>query len=110
MAKSLVEDDVVDLDRIELFGATSKVGCPVPDSLVNEFVVVELVRDRLVVALEKILVDAVLLAKSPHRCLEAMRDIVQSVLVQALVVDPVHLDDDARSPDLVRNTFSATNP
>src|SRR2546426_12385833 len=93
MPETLVKDDVVDADRVKLLGLGLEMVHAAADGLVDDFVVIELVRNGRVVALEEILIDPKLGVKDFLGDLQPTRDTVERVLVQALVVDALNLND-----------------
>ena len=61
---------------------------------------VELVGDGLVVALEEVLVDAIVFVEQLQRRFEALRETVNRSVVETLVVDAANFEDDADLPAL----------
>src|SRR5439155_26892913 len=96
MPETLVKDDVVNADRVKLLRVRLEMVHAVADGLVDDFVVIELVRNGRVIALQEVLIDPKLGVKDFLRNLQATSDTVERVLVQALVVDALNLNDNAQ--------------
>ena len=96
--RSLIEDHVVEGEGEERIGLAAQVGDAVLDGGVYNRVAVEFVRNGFVVALEKILVDAIVVAKEFQSGLEALGQSINRCSVETLIVHAVNFQDDADLP------------
>ena len=96
--KSLVQHDVIHRQGKERVGFAAEVGDAILDRGVNDWIGVELVRDGLVVALEEVLVDAVVFVEQLQRRFKALRETVNRRAVEALIVHTANFEDDTRPP------------
>src|SRR5260221_7093646 len=93
--KTLVQHDVIDRQGEERVGLAPEIR----DAILNRgdynWAAIELVRDGLVVALEEVLVDAVVFVEQFQSGFETFRESVKRSGVETLVVHTTHLEDDA---------------
>src|ERR1700730_15536014 len=90
-----MENHVVDGKRKKGVGLTAKIGDAVLDRRVHDRVAVELVRDGFIVALEEVLVDAIVVAKKFQCGLETLRECIDGCSVEALVIHATHFENEA---------------
>src|SRR5882762_7838464 len=102
-----MENHIVDGKRKKGVGLTAKIGDTVLDRRVHDRVAVEHVRDGLVVALEEVLVDAIVVAKQFQRRLETLREYIDGCSVEALVIHTTHFENDAELAGLRKEHFGA---
>src|ERR1700733_2169799 len=93
--ESLEQDNVINRQGKERVGLAAKVGDAIFDRRIHDGVVIELVRDGFVVALEEILVDAVVLVEQLQGRFEAFCETVDRSGVETLVIDAADFEDDA---------------
>src|SRR6266850_4706516 len=88
-----MENHVVDGKREKGVGLATEVGNAILDRGINNWVAVEFVRDGFVVALEKVLVDAIVVAKKFQCGLETLRECIDGCSVEALVIHAAHFEN-----------------
>ena len=96
--KSLVQHYVINRQGKERVGLAAKIGDAILDRGVYDGIAVELVRDGFVVALEEVLVEAVVFVEQLQGGFEAFCETVNRCVVETLVVDAANFEDDARPP------------
>src|SRR5882724_10931648 len=96
VAKALEQNYVVDRKRKKRVRFGRKESDAIFDGGIDDRIAIELVRDRFVVSLEEVLVDAVVVVEYLECRFEAFCQAVERVAVQALVVDAPNLKDDAQ--------------
>ena len=74
------------------------------DGGVYDGIAVELVGDGFVVSFEEVLIDAVVFIEQLQRGFEPLRQTVNRSVVEALVVNAAHFEDDAEVPGLGEKT------
>src|SRR6266852_654283 len=93
--KTLVQNHVIEGQGKQSVSLTAEIGDAIFNRSVYDGVSIELVRDGLVVALEEVLVDAVVFVEQFQSGFESFRETVQRSGVVTLVVHAAHFDDDA---------------
>ena len=73
----------------------AEIGDAILDRGIHDRIAVELVRDGFVVALEEVLVDAVVLIKQLQRGFEALREAINRGAVETLIVHAANFEDEA---------------
>src|SRR6267154_165161 len=96
VAEALAQNYVVDRKRKKRVCFGGKECNAILDGGVNDRFAIELVRDTLVVPFEEVLIDAVVVVEQFECRFEALCQAVECVPIQALVVDPPNLKDDAQ--------------
>ena len=92
-ARDVLEDRVVDVDRVERGRPALEVGDPRGDRGVDDGIVVPAVRDPRAVVAEEDLVEAGARVDRLERGLEALRVAVELLARDALEVDPGHVEE-----------------
>jgi len=92
---SLGKHNVIDRKRKERIGLAGEVGDARLDRRVHDGIAVELVRDGFVVALEQILVDAVVLIEQLQRGLKTFCEAIDRSAVKTLIIHTTHFEDKA---------------
>src|ERR1700756_1593235 len=95
VTQALEEDDVIDRQRKKRVRFVRKIREAILDRRVYNRLAIELVRDRLVVPFEEVLVDAVAVVKQLERRFESLCEAVGGGSVQAFVIDAPHFHDNA---------------
>src|ERR1700730_8019212 len=93
--KPLVEHHVIHRQRKEGVGFAAEVGDAIFDRGVNDRIVVELIRDRFVVALEEVLVEAIVFVEQLERRLKALGETINRRAIETFVIDAANFEDDA---------------
>src|SRR3984957_11213925 len=91
--KTLVQNHVIEGQGKQSVSLTAEIGDAILNRSVYDGVSIELVRDALVVALEEILVNAVVFVKEFQSGFETLRETVKRSGVEALVVHTAHFED-----------------
>ena len=102
-----MENHVVDGKRKKRVGLAAEIGDAILDRRIHDWVAVELVRDGLVVALEEILVDAIVVTKEFQRGLEALRQCIDRRSVEALVIHAAHFENETELAGFRKEHFGA---
>ena len=87
MPGSLVQDHVVNPQRVQLAGLLLEIGHPVVNSPLDDRVFIRLVRNRFVADLEQELIDTELRSQEPESRFQALRQTIRLLVIQALVID-----------------------
>src|SRR5580704_18641082 len=98
--KSLVEHDVVDRHGKQRVGFVPKVGDAIPNRGIYDGAVVEPIRDGLIVALEEVLVQAVVFIEESQGRFQALCESINRGVIETLVVDSADFKDQAQFPTL----------
>ena len=93
--KTLVQNDVIDGQGKERVGLAAEIGDAILNRGVHDWVAIELVGDGLVVALEEVLVDAVVFIEQFQSGFETLRETINRSGVETLVIDAAHFENDA---------------
>src|SRR5258708_4202841 len=91
--KTLVQHDVIDRQGEERVGLAPEIRDAILNRGVYDWVAIELVGDGLVVALEEVLVDAVVLVEQFQSGFETFRETVKRSGVGTLVIDASHFEN-----------------
>src|SRR6266481_1994964 len=110
VAEPFKQNDVVDRKRKKRVGFACKIRQTILDGCIYDRPVIELVRDILVVPLEEVLVDAVVFVEKLECRFEALCQAVESVSVQALVIDAPNFKDDTEIPRLGKEDMGIDKP
>jgi len=105
-----VEQHVINGHRKKLVGLAAEVGDAVFDRAINDGIAVQSVGNGLVVALEEVLVDAVVFVEQLQSGLETLCEAVNGRSVEALVSTPRTSRMTPTSPLFVRKTFGPMKP
>src|SRR5258708_30434722 len=92
--KTLVQNHVIEGQGKQSVSLSAEIGDAIINRSVNDGVSIELVRDGLVVALEEVLIDAVVFVEQFQSGFETFRETVKRSGVETLVVHAAHLDAD----------------
>src|ERR1700688_3489098 len=93
--KTLVQNHVIEGQGIQRVSLTAEIGDAILNRSVYDGVSIELVGDGLVVALEEVLVDAVVFVEQFQSGFETFRETVKRSGVETLVVHTAHFQNDA---------------
>src|SRR6266436_6321656 len=96
VAEALEQNYVVDRKRKKCVQFGRKESDAIFDGGIYDRIAIELVWDRFVVSLEEVLVDAIVVVEQLKCRFETLCQAVERVAIQALVVDPPNLKDDAK--------------
>src|SRR5712692_4771383 len=94
VTEALEQNYVVDGKREKRVRFGRKESDAIFDSGIYDSIAIELVRDRFVVSLEEVLVDAVVVVEQLECRFETFCEAIDRVSVQALVIDAPNLKDD----------------
>src|SRR6266403_426092 len=105
VAEALAQNYVVNRKRKKRVCFGRKESDAILDGGVYDRFSIELVRDTLVVPFEEVLVDAVVVVEQFECRFEALCQAVERVPIQALVVDPPNLKEDAQVSGLGKESM-----
>src|SRR5580700_3861716 len=92
--KSLEQQDVIDRQGKERIGFATEVRDAIFDRGINDRIVIELVGNGFVVALEEVLVEAIVFVEQLQRRLKALGEAINRCAVKAFVVHTANFEND----------------
>src|SRR5258708_40357248 len=110
VAEALEQNYVVDRKRKKRVRFGRKESDAIFDGGIYDRIAIELVRDRFVVPLEEVLVDAVVFVEELERRFETLCQAVKRVPIQALVVDAPNFKDDTEVSRLGEENLGIDKP
>src|SRR5216683_164286 len=108
--EALEQNYVVDGKRKKRVRLGRKESDAIFDGGIYDRIAIELVRDRFVVSLEEVLVDAVVFVEQLERRFEALCETVERVPVKALVINTPDLKDDSEVSRLGQEHMGINKP
>jgi hypothetical protein len=93
--ESRAKDNEEDGQREQLVRFRGEIGDTIADGRIDDRLSAEGVRNRLSIALEQELIDAIVLVKHPKRRLQALRQTVDGWSVEAFVIDALEFEHDS---------------